>query len=143
MGDRVRKILIATSITLSTAGIAVGLYGHYLQHTFEKEREARLRTLVDKFKACPGRLMKVPYCYSLSKKDELRREAEDLKREGRYEAAGLRFAWLQMAREAREMAMACKNKGDENGWKSVLEELEMRKEAVKRAREELRSQGSQ
>ena len=76
MGDRVRKALIAASITLSTAGLAAGIYGHYLQYRTDKEREARLQTLVDKYKACPGRLMKVPYCYSLGRIDELRKEAE-------------------------------------------------------------------
>lgn len=137
MGKGKRWAAITLSTVLFAGAATFTGIGMHRDAALERAREARIRQVVERFKACPERFRSVKSCLSPEDRVKKRGDADSDRRNGRYEKAGVAFAELLMENEAREMAGRCAEKGDSAGRDRILQVLSERQDAAARARQEL------
>jgi hypothetical protein len=137
MGKRLRAALLSTAAAISITASVFMIYGKVQENKRSDAQEQRIQQLVSRFKACPERFSAVSSCNSPEEMLSKRSQAERLRDQSNYEEAGIKFAELNLANEAREMAGRCAQNGNTKGRARILEELSIRTKAITQAREEI------
>lgn len=137
MGKGKRWAAITLSTVLFAGAATFTGIGMHRDAGLERAREARVRQIVERFKACPERFMSVKSCLSPEERVKKRGDADSDRLNGRYEKAGVAFAELLMENEAREMAGRCAETGNNSARERILQILSERQDAERRARQEL------
>ena len=122
--------ILAGNIALAAGAAGLFTYGNIQESRIHREREAEVRHMADRFKACPDRYRETGECYSTQERERMAAEAGDLRGRGAYYEAGMIYAHLgrQYEGEAREMAGRC----DESERRTIVRQIELRQEAGRR-----------
>jgi hypothetical protein len=130
MGKGKRVAAISLSFALFAGAATFTGIGMYKEAGQERAREARVQQIVERFKACPERFRAVKSCLSPEDRVKKRGDADQDRRAGNYEKAGVAFAELMQENEAREMAGMCAEKGNPAGRDKILNLLSEMQDAA-------------